>query len=345
MDLHVPKFEPFLGAQYLPAWITAGATTPSAPRFHSTLHEAPSPFSKALLDTPTAPLLRHKIPAPPLPTHLHKSQSARPVKNAYSPGRPPLRRSTAPPAPATPGRPNLSTFAERPAYLRSTTVPPTPLPEHTPLHRSNSHSRGRAPPFSQDPERLRSVRELRAEISKMVQEESANIERQVQEAARRSVDERKRMRERERERVWERLGTTPPIATKKERRGSTSTPHIRPTTPLVRPNTPRPVPHPRSSSKDNIIGPSPGSTPPGHDFIYEADPLKRKQGAKAWERWAEERVKFRRQEEDAWRREEEAWRAEASQVEEAIKEQTTRSRSGSFRRGADPQTFLERVSG
>jgi hypothetical protein len=345
MDLHVPKFEPFLGAQYLPAWITAGATTPSASRFHSTLHEVPSPFSKSLPSISTTPFLRHKTPASPFPTQLHKSQSARPVENAYSPGRPPLRRSTAPAAPATPGRPNLSTFAERPAYLRSTTVPPTPLPEHPSLHRSNSHSRGRVPPMSQDPERLRSVRELRAEISKIVQEESANIERQVQEAARRSVDERKRMRERERERVWERLGTTPPITTKKERQGSSSTPNIRPTTPSVRPVTPRSVPHPRSSSKDNIMGPSPGSTPPGHDFIYESDPLKRKQGAKAWERWAEERVKVRRQEEDAWKREEEAWRAEASQVEEAIKEQTTRSRSGSFPRGADHQTSLERVSG
>ena len=344
MDLHVPKFEPFLGAQYLPAWITAGATTPSASRFHSTLHEAPSPFSKSLPNISTTPFLRHKTP-PALPTQLHKSQPARLVENVYSPGRPSLRRSTAPAAPATPGRPNLSTFAERPAYLRSTTVPPIPLPEHPPLHRSNSHSRGRAPPLNQDPERLRSVRELRAEISKIVQEESANIERQVQEAARRSVDERKRMRDRERERVWERLGTTPPITTKKEHRGSTSTPHIRPTTPLVRPSTPRPLPHSRNSSKDNIMGPSPGSTPPSHDFIYEADPLRRKQGAKAWERWAEERVKVRRQEEDAWKREEESWRAEASQVEEAIKEQTTRSRSGSFRHGADNQTFLERVSG
>jgi len=345
MDLHVPKFEPFLGAQYLPAWITAGATTPSASRFHSTLHEAPSPFSKSLPNISTTPFIRHKTPAPPLPPQLHKSQPARPVENPYSPGRPPLRRSTAPAAPATPGRPNLSTFAERPAYLRSSTVPPVSLPEHPSLHRSNSHSRGRAPPLNQDPERLRSVRQLRAEISKIVQEESANIERQVQEAARRSVDERKRMRERERERVWERLGTTPPITTKKERQSSTSTPHIRPITPLVRPVTPRPAPHSRSSSKDIIMGPSPGSTPPGHDFIYEADPLKRKQGAKAWERWAEERVKVRRQEEDAWRREEEAWRAEASQVEEAIKEQTTRSRSGSFRLSVDHQTFLEQVSG
>lgn len=344
MDLHVPKFEPFLGAHYLPAWITAGATTPSASRFHSTLNETPSPFSKSLPNISTTPFLRHKTPAPALPTQHHKSQPARLVENLYSPSRPSLRRSTAPAAPATPGRPNLSTFAERPAYLRSATVPPIPLPEHPPLHRSNSHSRGRAPPMNQDPERLRSVRELRAEISKIVQEESANIERQVQEAARRSVDERKRMRDRERERVWERLGTTPPITTKKEHRGSTSTPYIRPTTPLVRPSTPRPVPHSRSSSKDNIMGPSPGSTPPSHDFIYEADPLRRKQGAKAWERWAEERVKVRRQEEDAWRREEEAWRAEASQVEEAIKEQTTRSRSGSFRQGADNQTFLERVS-
>ena len=345
MDLHVPKFEPFLSSQYLPAWITAGATTPSTSRFHSTLHEAPSPFSKSLPNISPTPFFRHKTPAPPLPTPFHKSQPARSVEKAYSPGRPPFRRSTAPAAPATPGRPNLSTFAERPAYLRSTTVPPILLPEQLPLHRSNSHSRARAPPLNQDPDRLRSVRELRAEISKIVQEESANIERQVQEAARRSVDERKRMRERERERVWERLGTTPPITTKKDRRGSNSTPHIRPTTPLVRPTTPRTVPHSRSSSKDNVTGSSPGSTPPGHDFIYEADPLKRKQGAKAWERWAEERVKVRRQEEDAWRREEEAWRAEASQVEEAIKEQTTRSRSGSFHRGADHQIFLERVSG
>jgi hypothetical protein len=199
--------------------------------------------------------------------------------------------------------------------------------------------------MNEDPERLRSVQELRAEISKIVQEESANIERQVQEAARRSVDERKRMREREKERVWERLGTTLPTPIQKERRGSISTPHIRPTTPSVRPTTPHPVPHTRSSSKDNIVGPSPGTTPPGNDFIYEADPLKRKQGARAWERWAEERVKSRRQEEDAWRREEEAWRAEASQVEEAIKEQATRSRSGSVRRGVDPQTLFERVSG
>lgn len=93
------------------------------------------------------------------------------------------------------------------------------------------------------------------------------------------------------------------------------------------------------------MGPSPGTTPPGHDFIYDADPFKRKQGVRAWERWAEERVKVRRQEEDAWKREEEAWRAEATQVEEAIKEQTTRSRSGSFRRGGDHQTVFERVSG
>lgn len=220
-----------------------------------------------------------------------------------------------------------------------------PLPEHPGLDRSNSHSRARAPPFRDDPERLRNVRELRAEISKIVQEESANIERQVQEAARRSVDERKRMREREKERVWERLGTTPPISTKKKRRGSSSTPQIHPT-PSVRPSTPpRPVPHPRSSSKDTVMGPSPGTTPPGHDFIYEADPFKRKQGAKAWERWAEEKVKVRRQEEDAWRQEEEAWRAEASQVEQAINEQATRSRSGSFRRGGDHQTVFERVSG
>ena len=344
MDFHVPKFDPFLGPQYLPAWITAGATTPAS-RFHSTLHEPTSPFSSSLPNIPSTPFLRQKTPAPPLFTPLHKSQPARPVQNAYSPRVPPLRRSTAPPAPTTPGRPNLSTFADRPVYLRSTTVPPIPLPEHTPLQRSNSHSRARAPPLSQDPERLRNVRELRAEISKIVQEESANIERQVQEAARRSVDERKRMREREKERVWERLGTTPPISTKKERRGSNSTPQIRPTTPSVRPSTPRPVPHPRSSSKDNVMGPSPGTTPPSHDFIYDADPLKRKQGVRAWERWAEERVKVRRQEEDAWKREEEAWRAEATQVEEAIKEQTTRSRSGSFPRGGDHQTVFERVSG
>lgn len=345
MDLHVPKFDPFLGPQYLPAWITVGTTTPSASKFHSTLHETSSPFSASLPNIPSTPFLRQKSPAPRQFTQLHKSQPARPAHNAYSPVPPPLRRSTAPAAPVTPGRPNLSTFADRPVYLRSTTVPPIPLPEHTPLQRSNSHSRARAPPLNQDPERLRNVRELRAEISKIVQEESANIERQVQEAARRSVDERKRMREREKERVWERLGTTPPISIKKERRGSSSTPQIRPTTPSVRPSTPRPVPQPRSSSKDNVIGPSPGTTPPGHDFIYEADPFKRKQGARAWERWAEERVKVRRQEEDAWRREEDAWHAEATQVEEAIKEQATRSRSGSFRRGGDHQTVFERVSG
>ena len=178
----------------------------------------------------------------------------------------------------------------------------------------------------------------------ILQEESANIERQVQEAARRGVDERKRMRERKKERIWERLDTTTTIPAKKKRRGSSSTPHIRPTTPCETQHSP-PRPNPRSSSKDNVMGPGPGTTPPGHDFIYEADPLTRKQGAEAWKRWVEERVKVRRQEEDAWRPEEEAWHAEATQVEEAVNGQAMRSRSVSFRRGADHQTLFERVSG